>query len=141
MRVCEYVEAWGHADITAKHRTTFEITTEPHLTKRGDCIIAVRASKSARGLSDGFKAAARSSTARIEITIRVGDQSASVKGRGDPNLTFDHGTDLVARTSGYICGRTVMVRADHAASDLSPAFVQALCDPGRKVTIMLKVED
>jgi hypothetical protein len=141
MRVCEYVEAWGHANITAKNRRTFEITKENHLTKRGDCIIAVRASKSARGLSDDFKKAAQSSTARIEIIIRSGDQRVSVKGWGDPNLTFDHETDLVARTSRYTCGRTVMIRADHAASDFTREFGQALCDPHRKVKITLGVED
>jgi hypothetical protein len=141
MRVCEYVEAWGHANITAKNRRTFEITKENHLTKRGDCIIAVRASKSARGLSDDFKKAAQSSTARIEIIIRSGDQRVSVKGWGDPNLTFDHETDLVARTSRYTCGRTVMIRADHAASDFTREFAQALCDPHRKVKITLGVED
>jgi hypothetical protein len=141
MRVCEYIEAWGHANITAKNRKTVEITKESHLTKRGDCIIAVRASKSARGLSDDFKQAARSSTARIAIIIRTGDQWALVKGWGDPNLTFDHETDLVARTSRYTCGRTVMIRADHAAADFPRAFVHALSEPRRKVKITLMVED
>ena len=140
MHVCDYIEAWGHANITAKNLKTFEITKEKYLTKRGDCIIAVGSSKSARGLSDNFKIAARSSTARIEIIIISGDQKASVIGWGDPNLTFEHETDLVARTSRYTCGRTVMIRADHAASEFSHEFVQALCNPNRKIKITLRVE-
>ncbi|MEM2324735.1 MAG: DUF371 domain-containing protein, partial [Archaeoglobaceae archaeon] len=38
--------AFGHSNITAKHRTTFEITKDQEISKRADCVIGVKASKS-----------------------------------------------------------------------------------------------
>ncbi|HIP58595.1 MAG TPA: DUF371 domain-containing protein, partial [Archaeoglobus profundus] len=35
----EVITAWGHPNITAKHRTTLEITKDEELSIRGDCII------------------------------------------------------------------------------------------------------
>ncbi|MHA2278224.1 MAG: DUF371 domain-containing protein [Candidatus Kariarchaeaceae archaeon] len=34
--------AWGHPNITSRHKTTWQITTEDHLTLNGDCIIGIR---------------------------------------------------------------------------------------------------
>jgi hypothetical protein len=43
MRIFEKIEAWGHPNVSANNRTTFEVTKEDHLTRRGDCIIAINA--------------------------------------------------------------------------------------------------
>ncbi len=140
MRVVEVVEAWGHANVTAKNRTTFEVTKEDWLTKRGDCIIAVRASKGADDLRPEFKHLARTDGSRIHVTIEANSLRDTTDGWGNRHLTLDHLTDLVARRSNYLCGRTLMVRADKAASDLSRELVQALKNPNQRVRVTIVVE-
>jgi hypothetical protein len=49
-----------------------------------------------------------------------------VTGTGSPGLTYTDLTSMVARTSIFECGRTLMVNADKAASDLSRDFVDKL---------------
>ena len=140
MRVFEKLEAWGHANVTARNRTTFEVTKESHLTKRGDCIVAVNASKGARELSDEFKQLARRGDARITVIIEAGAYREVAVGRGNPHLTLSHPTDLVARKSNYTCDRTLMVGADKAAVDLSREIMKELQNPSQKVTVTLVAE-
>lgn len=50
----EEVTAHGHRNIFATNKKTFEMTKEPHLTERGDCIVAVAADKSGPCLNHFF---------------------------------------------------------------------------------------
>ena len=140
MRIIEKIEAWSHHNITAKNTSTFEITKENHLTKRGDCIICVRSSKGASDLSEGFKCLGRMKDARITITFRLNHFKETAIGRGSPRLTFKHPTDLVARKSNYACDRTLMIATNKAAVDFSKAFLQYLKKPHQKINIVLTVE-
>lgn len=140
MRIFEKIEAWSHPNVTARNRMTFEVTKEDHLTRRGDCIIAIKASKGARDLSDEFKQLARRGDAEITVIIEVGSCREVAKGRGDPRLTLSHTTDLVARKSSYTCDRTLMVGADKAAINLSRDMVKELQKPSQKVLVTLIVE-
>ena len=137
----ELVRARGHPNVRATHPTTLEITRETHLTPRGDCIVAVGADKGARDLSKAFKEAARREGALIRITIEVPSRGLRevIMARGHPGLTFEHPTDMVVRKSDYVCGRTVAIRADKAAKDLSRELVEALKDPRTEVLIRLEV--
>jgi len=45
------------------------------------------------------------------------------------------------RKSGYVCGRTLAVKADKAASDLSRELVEKMQDPLHEIKITLMVED
>ena len=71
MRIVEILEAWGHRNILAENKATFEITKEMHLSKKGDCIAAIRASKGACDLSEEFKNLARKENARITVIFQV----------------------------------------------------------------------
>lgn len=137
MEEIEEIEAFGSPLIRSTHKTTFEITRDRHLTPRGDCIIAVGANKAARDLSAGFKDVARTLGAEIIIIIEAGGEKEIVRARGDPKLTFTHRSDIVVRRSSYICGRTVAIRADKAASDLSRRLVEKLRAPNEPVKIVL----
>jgi hypothetical protein len=59
--------------------------------------------------------------------------------RGSPRLLFTHPTDLVVRRSGYVCGRTLAIRADKAAGELSSKFVEKIKDPNQRIKITLAV--
>jgi hypothetical protein len=56
-------------------------------------------------------------------------------------LQFTHQTDLVVRKSDYVCGRTLAIRADKAASDFSRELVEKLKDPNQEVKVTLVVEN
>ena len=42
---------YGHPNVRCLHQRTIEVTTDSHLTLRGDCIIGVRASKACKDLN------------------------------------------------------------------------------------------
>lgn len=133
--------AHGHENIVATHRTTFEITKEAALTKQGDCVIAVEATSAAADLPFEFKQAARRGGARITVTIEANELKEVVKARGSPQLTFTHPTDLVVRKSSYVCGRTLAIGADKAASDFARKLVEKMRDSNQEITVTLAVED
>jgi len=64
-----------------------------------------------------------------------------VKARGSPRLLFTHATDLVVRKSDYVCGRTLAIRADKAAKDLSRKLIEKIWDPSQRIRIALAVEN
>jgi len=141
MKATEIIYAHGHEIIQSTNKTTFEITRETSLTTRGDCIIAVDATKSAADLNSKFKEAARNEHVRMRITIEAGDEVETVNAWGSHQLSFTHPTDLVVRKSDYVCGRTLAIRADKAAKDLSRKLVEKLRNQNQKVKITLTVEN
>ncbi len=141
MKPVEVITAWGHENILATSGNTFEITKETQLTKRGDCIIAVAADKSIKDLSDQFKKLLRERAARLSIVIQAGGIEDTVKASGNPNLTFNHPTDMVVRKSNYICDRTLAVNADKAAKNLSRSLVAKLKKPQQKAIITFTLDE
>lgn len=135
MLLRETIKAWGHPNIRCSHRTTLMVTTDAVMSARGDCIVAVRADKSLRDLDPRLKKAMRNSKAGITLTIDAGDLSFEVSGRGDPRLTLSHPTDMVARKSGYICERTVMINADRASCDIPSSMIKTLQDANQTIEI------
>jgi len=136
----EIITAYGHELIQATHETTFEITKEKSLTPRGDCIIAVRADKSVANLSREFKELAKKRDAEITIMIISDDEREIIKAQGDPRLTLSHPKDIVIRKSTYVCSRTLAVKADKAARDLSRKLIEKLRNPDKIVKIKLTVK-
>jgi len=136
----ESIWAYGHELIRSTHTTTFEITRDETLTKRGDCVIAVRADKGAADLSSTFKEYAKRPGATLTITVEADAMKETVKASGDPGLSFTDTEDIVVRKSAYVCGRTVAVKADKAASDLPRRLVERLQNPTQKIKVTLTVE-
>ncbi|MEM2959151.1 MAG: DUF371 domain-containing protein [Candidatus Jordarchaeaceae archaeon] len=139
-KATETIYAWGHPNVSAKHRTTLEITTRDELTIRGDCVVAVCADKGAEQLSESFKELARKENSTITMILKVNDQTETIRGQGSPHLTFTHPHDIVARKSTYHSDRTIMIKADKAAMDLNRKLVQKLKNPQTKVEIILIAE-
>lgn len=140
MKVVETITAWGHSNILATHKKTFEITKEKQVTKRGDCIIAVAANKGGADLSEKFKSSLSQNGAKMTIVIRVDSEMEIVEAFGVSGLKLNHPTDLVIRKSSYICHRTLAVKASKAAGDLTKEFVAKLKNPQQKIKIILTVE-
>lgn len=124
----EVVNAEGHDHVTARHRSTLEVTTDAHLTRAGDCIIGVAADRAPADFGRSFVEACRSASASIEAIVEVDGAIASIRGRGDPDLTFGSDRSAVIRTSTFVDDRTVMVEASAAAGDLDRRLVERLRD-------------
>jgi hypothetical protein len=119
----------GHPLVMALHPTTIEITTEDHLTERGDCIVGVGAERGCAQLTDIVKSGIRRASSRIQIRLVVGADFFTVSASGDPRLTLAHPHDLVVRKSHFISDRTVAVGANAAAKDIPRRMVARLRRP------------
>lgn len=140
MKATEVLIARGHGNIRSTNKTTLEITKENYVTKRGDCIIAIESTKGAADLNQRFKDAARTEGARITVEIEVDGEKETVHASGSSRLILTDPTDLVVRKSDYVCNRTLAVRADKSAHDLSRKLVEKLQNPNQKAKITLTAE-
>lgn len=122
----ERVAATGHENVTAEHRSTFEVTSDDWLTPAGDCIVGVDADAVPATFDDAFVDACRSREATVAVTLRADGHEDRVEAHGHPELTFGSDRSMVVRTSEYVDDRTVAVGADAAAADLDRDLVAAL---------------
>jgi len=135
----EVIFGYGHENMQATHKTTFEFTKDPHLSKKGDCIVAVAADKALADLTAEFKEKLRKPNAKLTITIEADGITEQVNAEGSPQLILTHSTDMVIRKSDYVCSRTLAVHADKAAQDLSRGLLEKLKNSKQKVKITLVV--
>ena len=126
--------------MTATHPTTFEITGHPHLTKRGDCVIAVAASKGLADFSTKFRNLCKRDDARIIVQLKAAGIAESIEGYGSRELTFNHPTEMVGRKSTFASDRTMMIRADRAACDINRDLVYELQSPSTTLHIRVIAE-
>ncbi len=138
--VIEKIIARGHENIRATHKTTFEITRDQKITARANCIIAVNASGAAANLTEEFKRKAKNIDAIIEVLIEVEGLTEKITGKGSPELTFSHPTDLVGRKSAFISDRTLLINSDKGAIDLDRHLVEKLKKPETEIRITLTVK-
>ncbi|MBC7120928.1 MAG: DUF371 domain-containing protein [Candidatus Methanosuratus sp.] len=132
--------AEGDCKITAKHQTTLEITREELRTKKGDCIIATRSAIGLADLPEDMKRALRTDGAKVTLWIEAGGISDAVKGRGSSKLTLESETDMVARKSAYVCGRTLMVNSDKSASEIRRDLVRLIAKDGAEIKLTIEVK-
>lgn len=124
--VTETIRCHGHPHITSRHPTTFEVTREEHLSRAGDCIIAVGADKGAADLSPAFRAALARDDAILHTCLICGDQVAAVTSQGSGAMVLTHPTDLVWRRSSFVCGRTIGIFSDRTARTLPRPLIARL---------------
>ncbi|MEM1597174.1 MAG: DUF371 domain-containing protein [Pyrobaculum sp.] len=116
--------ARGHRNITARNARTLEITKDPYVTKRGDCIVACCSEKAAGELRSEVR----------EALGRKGEVVVII----DAGLFFDYvlantpGTTptskwrIVVRKSAYVDDSTVAILSRKAAADLDRRLVREL---------------
>lgn len=133
----ENIFAFGHENIQAIHPSTFMFTRDRHLSKNGDCVVAVAADKAVADLNQEFKEKLKRADAKLTIIIEAGGLTQQINALGSPKLILTHPTDIVIRKSDYICNRTLAIRADKSAKDLPRELVEKLKNPSQKVNITL----
>lgn len=128
MRQVSFI-AYGHKNVVADHKTTLELTSQDFLTTQGTCIIGVRAGLTLKALDNDIKELVRSADTAIRLRLTAEGLTDEVVGHGSPGLTYEDSTSMVARTSNFECGRTIMVGADKAASDIRRDLIERLRQP------------
>jgi hypothetical protein len=139
LKIVEEFAAQGHPNITATHTTTLEVTKELSLTKMGNCIVAVGATRGLNDLSEDFRKGCVNDKSRILVELRVSNMMERITGRGSHLLSLTDEKDLVIRKSTYVSNRTLMIKANKSASDLSRHFVQLLRSNSVEIHVRLTV--
>jgi len=119
------VKARGHKFISATHKSTFEVTKDNYLTKRGNCIIGISAEYSANEFPDWLKEYLKGGN-KIMIEIKVEGLSDFIEAYGSRELTFNDKRSFVIRKSSYIDDRTVAIRSNKAAIDIDRRIIELL---------------
>ena len=135
----ESVMAHGHENIQATHPSTLMFTKETHLSKMGDCIVAVAADKAVADLSRELREKLKKPNAKLTITIEADGLSQQISASGSPKLVLTNQTDMVIRKGDYISDRTLAIHADKSSNDLPREFVEKLKNPEQKIEITLIV--
>lgn len=121
-------KAYGHSNVTSKHKSTFEITTVSEMGISADCIIGVSSEKSMLNFSEEFKNKIRDKNTCIHVFLETKNAKDEIIGFGHPDLNLSNKTDIVCRKSNYICDRTLMINSNKAACDLNRNLIKDLSD-------------
>ena len=110
--------AWGHPAVLATHPVSLEITREPDLTERGDCIVGVRAD------FDPVSLERLLAYRKLHVILRT----ANAEDRFDcgVNGEFRAGEEIVFRKSAHRSERTLGLHASKSAAQLSRRLVEDL---------------
>lgn len=130
----------GHENILSLNPKTIEITKDPHLTKKGDCIIGVSANKACHDLDIGLREKLRTSGNVVKIGIIVEPYQFDMVGLGSDNLEITHKHDIVLRKSNYVDARTLIVSCDKSAIDLPRKLINALTNSEAIGILRIEVE-
>lgn len=131
--------AYGHPNIRATHRSTMEVTTQPTLTLKGDCILGVRADKSPAMIDAAIGRLLRREVSRITTRLSVGGFTEEIHGEGSSKLGLRNASSLVWRTSNYVDDRTVAINCDKAARDIARELIAQLQNPEAVLQVVILV--
>jgi hypothetical protein len=136
MKAHETIRCQGHPLILGTHPTTFEVTSEEHLTENGNCIIGIAADKGCAGLSPEFKSVLSHDDAMLVTCLSCGEISVEIVSKGSAKFTLDHPTDMVWRRSPFVCGRTIGIISDMVAATLPRELIWHLAE-GKEMVVTL----
>ena len=122
--------AAGHPNILATHKTTLEFTSDTHLTKRGDCIVAVKADFNLNKIKKFLNKDS------IKITISADHQKDTIIATPNPN--FSDQKEIVIRKTDFLSKRTLATNASKSAKQLNKDLIKKLTDPQTKVSITIE---
>jgi hypothetical protein len=135
----EIIHGFGHKNVQSTHHTTLEFTKETNLSRNGDCVLVVSVDKGLIDLSAQFKTALKKVHAELMVKIEADGISEEIHAQGSPNLDLSHPSEMVLRKSEFVSNRTLGIKADKAAGDLSRELVEILKNPKQQAKITLTV--
>jgi len=120
----------GHQNITSKHKTTLEFTKDKEVNLEGDCIIGVSADFNLDSIKK-FINEKPNKDITIIIQIIKSNKKIIEKIKAEINPDFNSEKEMVIRKTDFISERTLAIRADKAACDLSKELLSWLKNPER----------
>ncbi len=152
--------AYGHENITGKHKTTLEFTKDKSLTEKGDCIIGVNSdfdldenkkfidrvinecheyknknkNKKIKNENNNY------TKYKIKIIIKINNKNKNHRKEiidCEINKNFNSDKDMVIRKSGFSDKRTFAVRADKAACDIDRNLVAYIKNPNSEIEVLI----
>ncbi|MFL6327174.1 MAG: DUF371 domain-containing protein [Nitrososphaeraceae archaeon] len=130
----------GHRNVQSLHARTIEITKDPNLTLRGDCIIGVGANKSCYDMNEKLQRLLKDDSSPLTIDIMVGNKSFKINGFGNKRLLLLSKHDIVIRKTNFICERTMAIRCDKASYDIPRELIFSLQNPETKGIFRITTE-
>ena len=108
----------GHREILGDHKSTLEFTKDSFLTKKGNCIIGIKAGFEL----DELKKFLRFKKIKIKINVNdFLDELIAV-----PNKTFNDNHEIVIRIGEFISPRTFAINATKASGDINRNLINLL---------------
>ncbi|MCK4379713.1 MAG: DUF371 domain-containing protein [Candidatus Lokiarchaeota archaeon] len=140
MAILEKVSAYGHENILCTHSTTIEITKEKSVTKKGNCIIGINASKACFDLNRNLKKKIKDGN-KIKITLKLENLQDSFFGFGNKELRLLDKNDMVFRKSNFICDRTVLINCTKSSNEINREIIEKLKMPGKELSIIFEINE
>lgn len=134
------IYAYGHENILCTHKTTIELTKEVHVTKKGNCILGVKASKACIDLNTNLKRIIKSGN-KIKVVIKSNNLKDCFYGYGDKNLTLLNKKAMVFRKTDFICDRTILIKCTKSSSELNRDLIKSLSVSGKEFSIIFELND
>jgi uncharacterized protein len=131
---------YGHPNIRSLHLRAIEVTKNPNLTLRGDCIIGVRANKACKDLNPTLQRLLKKEDSVVRLSLIAEDLSYIVKGLGNSRLLLLDAQDIVIRKTNFVCSRTLCVNSDRASGDIPREIIRWLQDPESRAVLNIYIE-
>ena len=131
---------YGHENITARHKTTLEFTKDKELGLEGDCIVGVKADFSLLQLKKFIKKIKNNNKITIIIETMTNNNNENnnkiiEKINAEINKSFNSDKEMVIRKSDFIDERTLAIKADKAAFELSRDLIKNISKSGQKFIV------
>lgn len=140
MIILDKVNAYSHENILGTHNTTIEITKINNLTKKGNCIIGLNATKACMDLNPDLKKKIKKGD-KIKITLKIENLQDSFYGYGNKKLKLLDKNDMVFRKSNYICDRTVLINCTKSSKEIKREIIEKLKLPGKTLSILFEIKE
>jgi hypothetical protein len=140
MTILDTINATGHPFIQCSHSTTIELTKDDYLTKKGTCILGIKASKACFDLTPELNHKILNGD-KIDVIIKADDIFDSFHGYGSKLLTLLSKKDMVFRKSNFICDRTVLIKCTKSSLDLNRSLIKKLTNVDQQISIDFEVID
>lgn len=138
IKVKESFKAYGHELIQANHKTTLEITKDNYLTKRGNCIIAIRSEKTCKDLKEELKKIIKNNDSFVKIILKCNNLKEEILAKGSSKLILKNDKSIVIRKSDYIDDRTLAIKANKSSKDLKKEFIEKLKSKNSVIRITIE---
>lgn len=135
--VLDKIKAHGHRNILCTHETTIELTKDNYLTKKGNCILGIKASKACADLDQELKSHIWEGK-KVHVILKSDEYIDSFYGYGHKNLSLTNKKDIVFRKSEYLCERTVLINCSKCSKDLSQTLIDNLKTSNQEIHIIFK---